>query len=457
MLLRVINKRRLLKIFIVLIILITVFVVLSLSLLNKKTFLKNIFVDDVNVSELSFEQARSLMQDTVSEKYTSKKIIIKYKDRVWEVMPSEISYKINIEQALENAYKIGRTGSIFKRVYQFIYLNFIKTVIEVTPDFNRHKLYNVLLDIKKQVDSRPQNATINKQKGAFIVNKEVLGKSLDIDINQELIEKRIIEKDFRNIELIVNDINTDITYNDIKDINNELGKFTTIFNMNNYNRSYNIDIACKKINNTIILPGEVFSMDKVLGARTIENGYREAPVIYKNEIISGIGGGICQVTTTLYGTVLLSKLEVLERTHHSIAPSYVELGQDATIAEGFIDFKFKNNSDYAISVFAETIENKIIISIFGKTESTDFIVKLKSEITEVYTTDEEDIIFDDSIPDYQKIVVNEAKQGFKVVVYRETFNKKGELLNSEKISEDIYQPVKAKVKVNHNYYDEIIQ
>ena len=95
-------------------------------------------------------------------------------------------------------------------------------------------------------------------------------------------------------------------------------------------------------------------MDKTLGARTEQNGYRIAKVIVNNELVDGLGGGICQVTSTLYNSVLLSGLEVLERRNHTLPPSYIEPGRDATISQGYIDFRFRNNTDYAILIEAKT-------------------------------------------------------------------------------------------------------
>ena len=97
----------------------------------------------------------------------------------------------------------------------------------------------------------------------------------------------------------------------------------------------------------------------------------EAPVIFKNELVKGTGGGVCQVTTTLYDAVLKSKLKVVERTHHSIPLGYVAPGQDATIAEDYIDFKFQNNRDYPICINAEVKSNKLNIILLGKKQADD--------------------------------------------------------------------------------------
>jgi vancomycin resistance protein YoaR len=165
-------------------------------------------------------------------------------------------------------------------------------------------------------------------------------------------------------------------------------------------------------------------------------------------------GGVCQVSTTLYNAVLKSKLDVIERMHHSWPLGYVEPGQDATIAENYIDFKFQNAKDYAIYLTSEVVGNTINMKIFGKKNGVDSAVRIKSVITAEYPPEPDEIIYDDSIPDNEKIVVREAKKGLKVTVYRETYGKSGELLEREKISDDLYQSVRGQIKVNRNYFNQ---
>ncbi|HHW47097.1 MAG TPA: hypothetical protein GXX14_00560, partial [Clostridiaceae bacterium] len=285
------------------------------------------------------------------------------------------------------------------------------------------------------------------------IEREIAGKFLDIDINIRLIENNILNKKFDNIGLYVKDVYPEILYDDIKEINSELASFSTRFNKGQANRSYNISLACERINGTIIPVGGIFSMDKALGPRTVENGFKEAPVIYKNEFIPGAGGGVCQVTTTLYVAVLKSKLEIVERRHHSLPLGYVDPGQDATIAEGSIDFKFKNNKDYPICIYAGVEGNKLDIRILGRREGEEHTVKLVSKIVEVYYPEEDEIIIDDSVPGMEKVVMREAKNGMKVIVYRDTYTKEGKLLSREKISEDVYNPVRGQIKVNRKFYE----
>ena len=288
------------------------------------------------------------------------------------------------------------------------------------------------------------------------IKKETIGRKLDVDTNQKLIEDYIVKRLSGEIKLRVDEKIPKIRYENIKDIKDVLASFSTMFSRHHPDRCHNIELACKKLNGTILAAGEVFSMDKALGPRTVENGYKEAPIILKNELIPGAGGGVCQVTTTLYGAVLRTDLEVVERKHHSMPLGYVEPGQDATISEGYIDFKFKNSRDYPICINAFVEDNRLVIRVYGKKNSNDHLVKIKSEIVEEIFPETEEYIIDDSVPDGEVVYEREAKLGLKVIVYREIYNRQGKLLDVEKISEDVYMPVRAKIKVNKNYYDNII-
>jgi len=189
-------------------------------------------------------------------------------------------------------------------------------------------------------------------------------------------------------------------------------------------------------------------MDKALGPRTISNGYRNAPVIVKGKILEGVGGGVCQVTTTLYVAVLKSKLEVVERKPHSMPLSYVEPGQDATISEGYIDFKFKNNKDYPILISAQVSGGNIIIRIVGIEEETNQTVRLKSVVVKKLNPEKEIVVFDENVPVGEVVVEKAAVTGQKVVVYRETYDQNNKLIEREKISEDTYLPVRGIIRVN---------
>ena len=126
------------------------------------------------------------------------------------------------------------------------------------------------------------------------------------------------------------------------------------------------------------MPGETFSYNKVVGARTIAAGYKEAPIYVQGQVVDGLGGGICQITSTLYNAVVYANLEVTQRTNHQFVPSYVTASRDATVVYGAIDFQFKNNRDYPIKLVCSVSGGVANFKIFGMKQENDCEVQISS-------------------------------------------------------------------------------
>jgi vancomycin resistance protein YoaR len=430
-------------------------VILAFITLNEKGFYRGIYIEKINISGLRIETARALLKDETLKMFNNCEITLKEGGNSWIIYAEDIGLELMIDQALNEAYKVGRTGNPFQRLYSIINARYMGCAYFAGVSYQKTALRNVLTNIKKQIEKNEKNAEVRYKNGNITFVKEEIGKVLDVDENLELIDNYITRKKFGSINLITEKKFPSIMYSHIKEIKGIIGSYSTKFSLNDSNRCYNIRLACQKISGSILLPDEVFSMNEALGPRTLENGYKEAPVILKNELVKGTGGGVCQVTTTLYNSVLRSKLEVCERTHHSMPLGYVQMGLDATIAEDYIDFKFKNNSSYPVCIYAYTEGNSVHVVVLGKTPQKAERVELKSVVTNEYEPKGEEIIIDDSLSHNERIIEREAKKGYRVVVYRETYDSSGNLVKKEKISEDVYSPVKARVRVSRNYDSDV--
>ena len=160
-----------------------------------------------------------------------------------------------------------------------------------------------------------------------------------------------------------------------------LSEFSTKYSASNKNRTTNLILASKKINGTVLMPGETFSYNKVVGERTIAAGYKEAPIYVSGRVEDGIGGGICQITTTLYNAVLYANLDIVERSNHQFVPSYAGPSRDATVVYGAIDFKFKNNRDYPIKITCSVSGGIANFKIWGLKSDNDYEVQITSRTT----------------------------------------------------------------------------
>jgi len=205
-----------------------------------------------------------------------------------------------------------------------------------------------------------------------------------------------------------------------------LSKYTTIYDAGNANRSHNIALAAKTINGTIVMPGETFSYNGILGNTNKEKGYKLGTAYVGGKVVESYGGGICQVSSTLYNSALYANLEIVERYNHSYVVSYVPAGRDATVAYGGKDFKFKNNRTYPIRIDASAKNGVVSISIKGIKEDTDYEVVLTSS---VLSTTPRSVIYENNseMDEGTQKVIQKGYDGKKSIAYKILKNKDGSI------------------------------
>ena len=219
------------------------------------------------------------------------------------------------------------------------------------------------IDIEKihdEIYKEVQDAYLTEN--PITIHPEVEG--IDFDIEEA---KKILENDSEQYEIPLKITKPNVTMEQIgaEAFPNKISFYSTRYDGGDVNRSTNLELACEKINDVIVLPGETFSYNKTLGERSKAAGYKTAKVYENGEVVDGIGGGICQISSTLYNAVLKANLEIVERRNHQFITSYVEEGRDATVAYGVTDFKFKNSRKYAIKIKASASNGVATIEIFG--------------------------------------------------------------------------------------------
>lgn len=421
--------------------------------LSYKYCYTGISIEGIDVSGLTKTQAINKIQHQVMINYNYDSIALLSENKKWIIPLENINYRFNIEDTANFAFKVGREGSWFSRLKIINGLEKTPINIVVAADYDKEKLHGMLTKIKKQIDFLGKSSTYDYNYGRIMYTSDIEGKNFDIDANTKLIESRLLNRNFTDINLEVKTIRPEFIVSDVKDIKDVLSTFTTNFNANNYNRAHNIELASKKINNYLVKPGEEFSMNLALGPRTTQNGYMQAPIILRNALVPGTGGGVCQVATTLYNSVLKAMLQVTSRVNHSIPPKYVPPSQDATISEGYIDLKFKNNRDYTICIVSEIKGSQITVKIIGKKRDDDPIVVLNPLIVAEYNPTVPNYVIDNSLPDNAQVIRIKERKGMKVILYRETYNKEGGLINKEIISEDIYKPLRGEIAMNQKTYE----
>ena len=225
-----------------------------------------------------------------------------------------------------------------------------------------------------------------------------------------------------------------------------LGTFTTRYDAGNVSRTTNLAIACKKLNGQVIQPGEVFSYNKALGKRSVENGYKEAAVYVNGGVENGLGGGICQISSTLYNTVLFANLGIVERHQHSFTTSYVDPGRDATVVYGALDFKFKNTRKYPVKLEAYIKSGVATVSMYGIKEDVEYNVKVVSTVTETIPCPVEKTE-DATMAEGVEKVISKGTNGCRSIAYKYVYDMAGNLVSKTQLSADYYGTIAKKVKV----------
>lgn len=297
------------------------------------------------------------------------------------------------ELATDVSYIIDGDKLIIKNSKEEIQINkeeFKKQVIDILSNKMSEKTFEMPIEkakkkeidiekIYKEVCKKPVNAYYTTEPRK--IYKEQEGIDFAISLEEA---KKILQEDKIEYEIPLKNTKPQITVSDLDQgaYPDLLSTFTTYYGTADVNRNTNIALAAKSINSVVLMPGEVFSYNTLIGDCSPQNGYKAATIYLNGELSTGIGGGICQVSTTLYNSVLRANLEIVQRRNHSLGVTYVPAGQDAMVSIGSSDFQFKNNRNYPIKVVAYTGKGSVTCQIYGLKQSTEYEVKLQSRTIE---------------------------------------------------------------------------
>lgn len=310
-------------------------------------------------------------------------------------------------------------------------------VLEEKPDdIDLDKIYS-------EIHTEPQNAYIKEDPLEIVVDKDGVDFKISMDEAKEIIS----EKDKKEYIIPLKITKAKKTVKDLgaKAFPDRLSRYTTKYDASNRNRSTNLELAAGKINGTVVLPGQEFSYNKVVGKRTIENGYKDAAIYADGGVVDGLGGGICQISTTLYNAVLLANLEIVERRNHTYVPSYEKAGRDATVVYGSQDFVFKNTREYPIKIVASVKSGVASMTIMGIKQETEYTVKIRSAVTSTIPFKTQ-TTKNPKLAEGKEKVKQKGSVGYKAVCYRDLYLN-GKKVKTELLSRDTYSPMKRIVEV----------
>lgn len=415
---------------------------------NRNKILPGVSAFGVELEGLKKEEAQEILQPIVSKMIDSPRILV-FEDKEFKFIPhKELDAFIDLNRVVEETYAIARTGNVFKRIKDRIVVWRKGYEVPFQAEFNPQKFEDFQNKIGSLVNHMSSDAYVD---GNRIIESRI-GVKLDLEKFKEEITESLKnldeEKYVFNIPVIT--VNPKITTQNILEelaIYEKLGTYSTSLKNKEENTIYNIKLASKAINGVLIKPQEIFSYNKYVGPAEKADGYKEGIIISNGKFVNGYGGGICQVSSTLYNTALLANLQIVKRYNHSIygdATKYVPLGRDAAVFYGSKDLKLKNNLDREIVIFAKVFGDTLQVDIFGKNED-------KAEV-EIITKDKKVIDYqiirkkDPNLEPDQELVVQDGIPGYRIKSYR-IIRKDGE----EKIdflAEDTYRSVPMIIKEN---------
>ena len=354
----------------------------------------------------------------------------------------ESSYYIEDDNLIITKGKEGlviNSEKLLKLIYEKLNNNNInQEYIEIPVEIKQPQKID-LQKIHDEIYKEPENAYYNKE--PFEIHAETYGVDFDIDEAKKIIEKE--EKDEYSITLKIT--KPEITINDIgtEAFPDMLSTFTTKYDRTNINRTTNLQLAINKINGVVLMPDEEFSYNKIVGERTIAAGYKDAKIYSNGEVVDGLGGGICQISSTLYNTVLLANLEITERRNHQFITSYLPAGRDATVVYGSQDFKFKNNRKYPVKIEATLNSGIAKISLYGVKEENDYTVTFETKTISAipYKTK---YIEDNSLEEGVEKIQQKGTNGLVTETYK-ILSLNGAVVSKTLLSKDTYNAMQRVV------------
>ena len=478
-------------------------IIFSLININNERILKNIAIKDIDVSNMSQEDAKEFINKCFREKKLNQ---IKLKHEEFETIVSfdQLGVECNTNSAVEKAYSIGRTGNIVSNNYSILYSLLFKRNVELEVEIDDESLNEVAEDIEAKLPDVKtessyyidgENLIIKNGTSGSEVKKDELkseikkvindvkntNNTIEIPVNQVEPQKIDIKKiseevtkkaqdayisenpleihvEQNGIELALSDDEIAKVLEEKKDeyviplriteptitvaslgdraFTDKLATFSTNYDASNTNRNNNLVLAAKKLNGTIVNPDDIFSYNKTIGERTISSGFKEAKAYANGDIVLDVGGGICQLSSTLYNAVLLANLDIVERHNHFFKTAYVPAGQDATVSWGSVDFQFENSRKYPIKIEATAGDGVVTVNIWGVKQEDECTVVVESKETSVIEREVE------HVNDSSK--TREGEDGCTSETYK-TVLKGGIVVSKTLVSKDTYNALSKKV------------
>ncbi|WP_169734744.1 VanW family protein [Desulfitibacter alkalitolerans] len=395
------------------------------------------------MSGIKIEDLRETLTQLEGSLLSGKKLILVHEEHIFIYNLNEVGIYSNKEQ-LEKKILSLYNDNFLTAIHNFKDIYFNPLEFYFAYEINEELFFSSIHELDSISLPDPVNAHFKYVEGKVTIIDGINGVRFDKEKLIELIQIKDIDNEHVMLEVPVKYITPEITSQKLSQmgINALMAQYSTEFNANLADRTNNLRIATEALNGTIVAPGEVFSFNETVGPRTTERGYRPSPIYVGDNILDGVGGGICQVSSTLYNAVLLADLQIIERRNHSLTVPYVELSRDATVAWGSIDFKFKNTTDSYIYIHGSIEKNKLAVELHGSKYGKTVV--LKSEKLSTIPPNRR-YIYDASLQADREVIITKGQPGYTSRLIKETYEA-GQLIHREIVSTDRYLPTTTVIR-----------
>ena len=408
------------------------------------TIKSGIYADSVDLSGKTSAEAEAAIEAYVEELKSVEITLLAADNNEVKTTAGDLGITWSNKELVSEARELGTQGNIIERYKMLKDLEHDKYIFTIEFDFDIEAINNILTQEATKYDQEAVNASLKRENGVFTVVEGQTGYVVDVETSIDRVYDYMTNEWDHQACSIPLDIIVDEPIGSAEElamVTDVLGTFTTSYKTSGTSRSANVQNGCALINGTTLYPGEEFSTYETVSPFSEANGYYMAGSYLNGKVVDSLGGGICQVSTTLYNAVLKAELDVTERHNHSMIVSYVDPSADAAIAESAgKDFRFVNNTDYPIYIEGHTENKQITFTIYGKeTRDAGHEVRYESKVLEVINPPADQIYADASQP-IGYIITESAHIGYKAQLWK-VVTENGVEVSREQVNSSSYKMV----------------
>ena len=349
------------------------------------TIENGVFIGDIDVSGMTTLEAEDAVNSYVDGLKEKEITLNALNGNTVTVTAEELGIEWDNKEVVDEAGELGKAGNIVQRYKALKDLEHQNEIFPLSISFDEAEVRSVIEEKCLQYNVEAVDGTLKRENGAFVYEPGQTGVEINVDESVDAIESYLSDdwdKEAASIDLVAETTQPRGTEEELSKVKDVLGTFTTSYSTSGANRSGNVKNGCSKINGTLLYPGDSFSAYETVSPFTEANGYYMAGSYSNGMVVESLGGGICQVSTTLYNAVLLAELDVIERFNHSMIVNYVDPSADAAISGTAKDLKFTNNLDCPVYIEGYTTSDKhITFTIYGQeTRPSNRKVRYESKV-----------------------------------------------------------------------------